>query len=73
MFKKPKATISMQLTQVGETLRAEVVDALRTAAQREHRSIANIVEVFVRDYCGHYCIPIAKRTVDDNNKTSKRK
>ena len=27
-------------------------EALRTAADREHRSIANMVEVMIRDYCG---------------------
>ena len=27
-------------------------EALRTAAVREHRSIANMVEVLIRDYCG---------------------
>ena len=27
-------------------------EALRTAATREHRSIANMVEVLIRDYCG---------------------
>jgi hypothetical protein len=27
-------------------------EALRTAAEREHRSIANMVEVMIRDYCG---------------------
>lgn len=26
-------------------------EALRTAAAREHRSIANMVEVLIRDYC----------------------
>lgn len=26
-------------------------EALRTAAEREHRSIANMVEVMIRDYC----------------------
>lgn len=26
-------------------------EALRTAAQQEHRSIANMVEVLIRDYC----------------------
>jgi len=32
-------------------------DALRMAAEREHRSIANMVEVLIRDYCGaqRYC------------------
>ena len=27
-------------------------EALRAAAVREHRSIANMVEVLIRDYCG---------------------
>lgn len=26
-------------------------EALRTAAEQEHRSIANMVEVMIRDYC----------------------
>jgi hypothetical protein len=29
----------------------ELKDALRTAAAREHRSIANMVGVLIRDYC----------------------
>lgn len=35
------------------TFRIEPVlkEALRTAATREHRSIANMVEVLIRDYC----------------------
>ncbi len=35
-----------------------VKEALRTAAAREHRSIANMVEVLIRDYCGRYDIAI---------------
>jgi len=35
-----------------------VKEALRTAAQQEHRSIANMVEVLIRDYCGRNGIPI---------------
>jgi hypothetical protein len=27
-------------------------DAVRTAADREHHSIANMIEVMIRDYCG---------------------
>jgi hypothetical protein len=27
-------------------------EALRTAAEQEHRSIANMVEVMIREYCG---------------------
>jgi len=33
-------------------------EALRTAAEREHRSIANMVEVMIRDYCGRNAIAI---------------
>jgi len=29
----------------------ELKEALRTAAQNEHRSIANMVAVLIRDYC----------------------
>lgn len=36
-------------------------EALRTAAKLEHRSIANMVEVMIREYCGRMdvCIPDA--------------
>jgi len=37
-------------------------EALRTAAQQEHRSIANMVEVLIRDYCGRNGIPIKQPT-----------
>lgn len=33
-------------------------EALRTAADHEHRSIANMVEVMIRDYCGRTGVPI---------------
>lgn len=33
-------------------------EALRAAAEREHRSIANMVEVMIRDYCGRAGIEI---------------
>jgi len=35
-----------------------VKEALRTAAQQEHRSIANMVEVLIRDHCGRNGIAI---------------
>ena len=37
-------------------------EALRAAAQQEHRSIANMVEVLIRDYCGRNGIPIEEPT-----------
>lgn len=36
-------------------------EALRTAAAREHRSIANMVEVLIRDYCGRNGITIPEQ------------
>ena len=35
-------------------------EALRTAATREHRSIANMVEVLIRDYCGRNGIEVTE-------------
>ncbi len=39
-----------------------VREALRTAARQEHRSIASMVEVLIRDYCGRNGIPIEEPT-----------
>lgn len=36
-------------------------EALRTAATREHRSIANMVEVLIRDYCARNGIDIPEQ------------
>lgn len=36
-------------------------EALRTAAGREHRSIANMVAVLIRDYCGRNGIAIPEK------------
>lgn len=33
-------------------------EVMREAANREHRSIANMVEVLIRDYCGRKGISI---------------
>ena len=38
-----------------------VKEALRTAARQEHRSIANMVEVMIRDYCGRNGIAIPEQ------------
>lgn len=47
-----------------------VKEALRTAATRERRSIANMVEVLIRDYCGRNGIAIPEQggLVDDGRK-----
>ncbi len=36
-------------------------EALRTAAQQEHRSIANMVEVMIRDHCQRTGIAIPEQ------------
>ncbi|MHA7881137.1 MAG: type II toxin-antitoxin system antitoxin [Saccharospirillum sp.] len=38
-----------------------VKEALRTAAAREHRSIANMVEVLIREHCGRHDIAIPEQ------------
>ena len=38
-------------------------EGLRTAADREHRSIANMVELLIRDYCGRNGITIQEQQV----------
>jgi hypothetical protein len=38
-------------------------EALRTAADRDHRSIANMIEVLIRDYCGRNNITIQEQRV----------
>jgi hypothetical protein len=49
-------------------------EALRAAAEREHRSIANMVEVLIRDYCGRNDIPIPEQAAlfDDRESPAKR-
>lgn len=42
-------------------------EALRTAAEREHRSIANMVEVMIRDYCGRAGVEIPASGVAAKN------
>jgi len=41
-----------------------VKEALRAAAAREHRSIANMVEVLIRDYCDKNNIAIEEGETD---------
>ena len=33
-------------------------EVLRTVDEREHRSIANMVDVMIRDYCGRHSVTI---------------
>jgi len=38
-----------------------IKDAVREAAAREHRSVANMVEVLIRRYCQDAGIPVSGR------------
>ena len=42
-------------------------EALRTSVQQEHRSIANLEEVLIRDYCEQHGIAIAGPKNMENN------
>ncbi|KAB2309543.1 hypothetical protein F8A87_09780 [Betaproteobacteria bacterium SCN2] len=48
-------------------------EALRAAATREHRSIANMVEVLIRDHCGRngIAIPEQDELFNDSSKPAK--
>lgn len=55
----------------------DLKEALRAAAEREHRSIANMVEVLIREYCGREGIAIAEQSsvtrIKQAGKTNKTK
>jgi len=38
----------------------ELKEAVRTASANEHRSIANMIAVMIRDYCGRVGVEIAE-------------
>ena len=49
-------------------------EALRSAADREHRSIANMIEVLIRDYCGRNDITIREtRPLFDEERQAPRR
>lgn len=52
-------------------------EALRAAADQEHRSIANMVEVMIREYCGQAGVTIAEQhppvSIRQSAKTSQKK
>ena len=48
----------------------DVKEALRTAAEQEHRSITNMVEVLIREYCQQHSISISSSSLADSQKGS---
>lgn len=51
----------------------DVKEALRTAAEHEHRSITNMVEVLIRDYCGRNGIAIEEVSNSSGSKETDKK
>jgi predicted transcriptional regulator len=41
----------------------EVKEGLRAVAERERRSLANMIEVMIRDYCERADIPLSDKDV----------
>lgn len=48
-------------------------EALRTAAEQEHRSIANMVEVMIREYCGRVGVAISDPGSQEQNQSSNKR
>ena len=50
-------------------------EALHTAAEREHRSVANLVELMIWDYCGRNGVTILElgTLFDDTRKIEKNR
>lgn len=50
-------------------------EALRTAAESDHRSIANMIEVMIREYCGRVgiAIPVSVAVPANIKKSAKNK
>jgi len=48
-------------------------DALRTAAEQEHRSIANMVEVMIREYCEKIGVDTTSRKPKASEKSSSKR
>lgn len=49
----------------------ELKEALRTAAEREHRSIANMVAVLIMDHCERNDIPVELDSAAGRKKAAK--
>ncbi len=56
----PRTKISTLNLRISPALK----EAVREAATREHRSVANMVEVLIRRHCKHSGIPIVDNPVD---------
>jgi hypothetical protein len=55
MVKKKTATLNLRVDPV-------VKEAIRDAAERQHRSIANMVEILIRDHCKNEGYPVPQQS-----------
>lgn len=53
-------SVTKKTTTLTFRLDLDLKEALRTAAEREHRSIANMIEVLIREHCARQGIPIGE-------------
>ncbi|MBK5964607.1 hypothetical protein CCR95_11075 [Thiocystis minor] len=49
-----------KITTVTFRIKPGIKDALRQAAEQEHRSLANMLEVMIRDWCGREKIAVSQ-------------
>jgi len=47
-------------------------EALRAAAEQEHRSIANMIEVMIREYCGREGVSISDKATEGSDSTKRK-
>ena len=52
--------VTAKTTTLTFRIEPELKEALRTAAEREHRSVANMVAVLIMDYCDKNGIAVEK-------------
>ena len=55
----------LKSTNLNLRIAPEVREALRQAAEREHRSISNMVEYLIVQHCQRVNIPVVKREKGD--------
>jgi hypothetical protein len=62
MVKKKTATLNLRVDPL-------VKEAIRDAAERQHRSIANMVEILIRDHCKNegYPVPLQSSLFDGDD------
>ena len=66
-----KTMATAKTTTLTFRIEPELKEALRIAAKREHRSITNMVEVLIRDYCGRNGIDITESSMPNTKSDSK--